>query len=283
MLAIILVLIAIASIQFGSSFAKTLFPLIGPLPTVMLRVTIAALIMALIFRPWRARPAREAVRPLLFYGASLGLMNCAFYLALRRIPLGITVALEFTGPLAVALFSSKKKVDWLWALSAAFGIFLILPLHIEGAKLDLVGIALALVAGVGWAFYIIFGKKVGALVEARAAASIGMIVAATVTLPFGLPTIHWASVTPHIWLIGLGIAIMASAVPYTLEMFALKKIHTTTFGILMSIEPAMAALSGLIVLSEHLSRSQWIAIFCIIVASGGSSLTSRAIDSELAT
>ncbi len=272
MLAILCLLGSILSIQLGSSYAKLLFPAIGPLPTVMLRVTLAAIMVLAIFRPkW---PVKEAIKPVLLYGACLGLMNCAFYLALTRIPLGICVALEFTGPLTVALLSSKKKIDLVWVAFAALGIFLILPLHVDG-QLDPIGIVLALLAGTGWGLYIVFGKKVSALIDEQTAVSLGMGVAAAITLPFGISTIQLAQLTPHIWLQTLNVAVMASAIPYVLEMIALKRISTTTFGVLMSIEPAMAAVSGLLILHETLTVVQWLAILCIMVASGGSAATSR--------
>jgi inner membrane transporter RhtA len=201
-------------------------------------------------------------------------MNLTFYLALTRIPLGICVALEFTGPLAVALLSSKQKIDFIWAFLAASGIVLILPLKSGEAPLDPIGILLALFAGLCWALYIVFGKQLGTLISGGFATSLGMIVASLSTLPFGLAKTHLSDFTPKILLIGTGVAILSSAIPYTIEMFAMKDIPTKTFGILMSVEPAIAALSGLLILGEHLQPTQWIAIFCVIVASAGSSKTS---------
>jgi inner membrane transporter RhtA len=185
------------------------------------------------------------------------------------------VALEFTGPLTVALLASKKKIDLLWAALAVAGIWLILPLHVAGARLDPYGILLSLAAGLFWALYIVFGKKVGTMIQGGYAASLGMVVASLVTIPFGVSALHLAALSAKVWWVALGVAVLSSAVPYTIEMFAMKKLPTTTFGILMSVEPALAALSGLAILGEQLSPVQWLAILCVIVASGGSALTSR--------
>jgi inner membrane transporter RhtA len=274
MFTISLVLAAIVSVQLGSSIAKTLFPIVGPLTVVSLRVSIAALIMVLVFRPWRAKVPREAIKPLLMYGISLGLMNCAFYLALERIPLGICVALEFIGPLSVGIIASKRKIDLLWVFFAVVGIVLILPLDVSYADIDFLGIILALTAGLGWALYIVFGKRLSAHLDERIAAAWGMVIATIATWPVVLPFVNVSKIDAHVLAIAFMVAVLASAIPYTLEMFGLKRLSATTFGILMSIEPAMAAISGLLILNETLNPVQWLAIISIIVASGGSTFTS---------
>lgn len=280
MLAIGLVLVAIVSVQLGSSFAKNLFPLIGPLATVFLRVTISAAIMLIVFRPWRVKISKDALKPLIGYGVSLGLMNCVFYLALQRIPLGICVALEFIGPLTVSVLSSKRRLDLLWVLFAGIGILLILPLKGSVDTLDPVGIILALLAGVGWGLYIIFGQRLTAKLDEKYAAAWGACVAALVTWPIALPAIEFTKFSGEVMSQALLVAVLASSLPYTLEMFALKRLTATTFGILMSLEPAMAALSGLIILRETLSGLQWAAIGAIIFASAGSALTAPKRRSE---
>ncbi len=272
MLAILSLLSAMVSVQIGAAFAKSLFPILGPIPTVMLRISIAAMILALVWRPWRTKITKKSAKAILLYGTTLGLMNITFYLSLTRIPLGICVALEFTGPLTVALFSSKHKTDLVWAILATIGIILILPLKTGQAPLDTIGILLALFAGACWAFYIVMGNKLGALLHAGTATSLGMIVAAIVTLPFGLATVHFASLTPNVLFWGAAVAILSSAIPYSIEMVAMKKIPIKTFGIFMSLEPAIAALSALLILREHLYTSQWLAILCVITASAGSAL-----------
>ena len=231
--------------------------------------------MAMIFRPWRMKFTRDMMKSLIFYGLSLGLMNFSFYFAIQRIPLGIAVALEFMGPLAVAILSSRKIIDFLWALLAAFGIYLLLPKVGSIESLDPLGIFLALLAGFFWALYIIFGKKAGNNLKGGIASSMGMIFAAMVVLPFGLLIDGKNLFKPEALPLILVVAIFGSALPYTLEMFALKKMPQRTFGVLMSMEPAMASLMGFIFLSEILSPVQWSAVACVIISSLGSTLTQK--------
>ena len=277
MFPILTVLIAMLSIQSGASLAKSLFPILGPTGTTTLRIGFAALLLIFIFRPWRSKVPKEAKGSILLYGASLGLMNLSFYWALVRIPLGIAVALEFVGPLGVALWASRQKLDFLWAILAAVGIYFVLPLQseISSEHLDPLGIVYALVAGGFWGLYIIFGQRITQKLPTTQAASLGMAVAALVALPFGV--IDAGSQIGQIqhWPLALVIAVLSSALPYSLEMHALKSIPTKTFGILMSLEPAVAALAGFAFLHEHLSFTQVAAILCVMVASLGSTLSSR--------
>jgi inner membrane transporter RhtA len=275
MLAELSVLLGMASVQLGASFAKGLFPLVGPAPTVMLRTSIAAIVLAIIWRPWRAHLNKRSLKAIILYGTCLGFMNLAFYLALTRIPLGICVALEFTGPLAVALLASKQKIDFIWAFLAAVGIVFIMPWKTGYGHLDLEGIFLALLAGLCWAFYIVFGTRLGSIIHGGFASSLGMIVASLCTLPFGLISVRFSDLTPTVLSIGTGVAILSSAIPYTIEMFAMKQIPTKTFGILMSVEPGIAAIFGLFILKEHLQVVQWFAIACVVIASAGSAKTSK--------
>lgn len=231
--------------------------------------------MTAVFQPWKVKYTPAVLKSLAFYGVSLGFMNFSFYFALERIPLGIAVALEFTGPLAVAIFSSQKKIDYLWALLAAVGILLLLPLNINAEALDPVGILFALIAGLCWALYIIFGKKAGDTLSGGIASSMGMLIAALVVLPFGLAADGSKLFNPSALPLALMVAIFGSALPYTLEMFALKKMPTKTFGVLMSMEPAIASFIGILFLSESLTLTQWLAIVCVIVSSLGSSLTQK--------
>lgn len=264
-----------ASIQFGASQAKQLFSVLGVAGTSTLRLLFASLIMVAVFRPWRTKFTRPMIKSLFFYGASLGLMNFSFYFALQRIPLGIAVALEFLGPLSVAIFSSKKKIDYLWALLAGIGIVLLLPKETATHSLDPIGMLLAILAGVFWAMYIIFGKRAGNNLKGEVASSMGMLVAALIVLPIGMaidgPKLLNTGALP----IALMVAVFGSALPYTLEMFALKKLPTQTFGVLMSLEPALAALMGLLFLAESLTVYQWLAILCVIISSLGSTLSQK--------
>ncbi|MBC7691904.1 MAG: EamA family transporter [Methylotenera sp.] len=266
-------LISIVSIQLGASFAKRLFPLVGAAGATGLRTTVATLLLFVIWRPWRQKISRVSLLAILPYGASLGLMNLLFYWSIARIPLGVAVALEFTGPLGVAILSSKRPKDFIWAILAAAGVALILPLSPASVAIDPLGAGLALAAGGFWALYIIFGQKASHSMHEGRAAALGMAVAALVTLPVavvqsGAQLLHWNRVP-----LALTVGVFSSALPYSLEMYALKKIPAKTFGILMSLEPAVAAFFGLLLLHESLAWIQWTAIACIMVASAGSSLS----------
>lgn len=273
-LPILVILISMISIQSGASLAKSLFPLIGAPGVTALRLALGTLILVVVFKPWRLRFAKEQRLPLLFYGLSLGAMNYLFYLSLQRIPLGIAVALEFTGPLAVALFSSRRPVDFIWVMLAITGLWFLLPLGQDVAHVDLTGALLALGAGAGWAIYILSGRRAGEE-HGPATVAMGSLIAAIVFVPLGAfqatdALWHW-SLLP----IGLAIAILSTALPYSLEMIALTRLPTRTFGTLMSMEPALAALSGMVFLGEMLTFSQTLALGAIIMASMGSTLTMR--------
>ncbi|WP_413576102.1 EamA family transporter [Bdellovibrio sp. HCB290] len=272
--AILCVLVAVFSIQAGASFAKNLFPLLGPESMTFLRVWFSAILLLAIFRPWRQKITKNALLTVAIYGVTLGGMNLLFYLALERIPLGIAVALEFTGPLAVAALSSKRAADLMWVVLAAAGIVLILPHSNISASIDVIGVLLALAAGVCWGLYIIFGKRVGSRIQGGAATALGMFFAALTVSPAAITHLHFAEYSSNIWFMALGVAVLSSALPYTLEMIALRTIPSKTFGVLMSLEPAVAALMGFLFLKEVLSPVQITAILCVIVASCGSSISS---------
>lgn len=277
-----LLLIAMASIQSGASLAKSMFPIVGAQGTTTLRLIFASIIMLLILRPWRAKLTAKSLKTVIVYGIALGGMNLLFYMSLRTVPLGIAVALEFTGPLAVAIFSSRKAIDFVWIGLAITGLLLLIPLG-EGAQgIDLVGTAYALGAGVCWALYILFGQKAGADNGVQTAA-LGVIIAALFIAPVGIVHAGSALLTPALIPIALAVALLSTALPYTLEMIALTRMPTRTFGTLMSIEPAFGALSGLLFLHEVLSVTQWIAILCIIMASVGATLTMRGHSTPVST
>ncbi|EKM5063060.1 threonine/homoserine exporter RhtA [Cronobacter turicensis] len=273
-LPVVVLIVAMASIQSGASLAKSLFPLVGAPGVTALRLALGTLILAVVFKPWRLRFTRSQRMPLLVYGLALGAMNYLFYLSIRTVPLGIAVALEFTGPLAVALFGSRRPVDFLWVALAVLGLWFLLPLGQDVTHVDPLGAACALGAGVCWAIYIIAGQKAGAE-HGPATVAIGSLIAAVVFVPIGAVAAgealwHW-SVLP----VGLGIAILSTALPYSLEMTALTRLPTRTFGTLMSMEPALAAFTGMIFLGETLTLVQWLALLSIIIASVGSPLTLR--------
>jgi len=208
------------------------------------------------------------------YGLTLGTMNTVFYMAISRIPLGVGVAIEFIGPLALALTSSRRIADFFWVLLAAAGIVLIAPWSNKG--LDITGILLALLAGALWAAYILLGGRISKVMDSGEAVTIGMIFAAILVLPVAIGNGLLTNFKPTMLLPGLALALLSSAIPFTLEMHALRKIPAKTFSILMSLEPAVAAFSGLIFLHEYLSFHEWLAVALVIVASAGVTLTGKA-------
>ncbi len=273
-LPVAVILIAMLSIQSGASLAKSLFPLVGAPGVTALRIVLGTAILVAIFKPWRLRFKKEQRLPLLFYGLSLGAMNYMFYLSIQTIPLGIAVALEFTGPLAVALFSSRRPVDFIWVVLAVLGLWFLLPLGQNVSEIDLTGAALALGAGACWAVYILTGQRAGEE-HGPATVALGSVIAAIVFVPIGM-----AQATASIWQwsvmpIGLAVAVLSTALPYSLEMIALTRLPTRIFGTLMSMEPALAAISGMVFLGETLTFTQTLALCSIIAASMGSTLTMR--------
>lgn len=272
LVAILLLLIAMLSLQGGASLAKTLFPVVGPQGVTALRLGLGSILLLLYFRPWRFKMRGGNFRALLMYGLALGCMNYSFYLALRTVPLGIAVALEFTGPLAVAMFSSRRPVDFVWVALAVAGLLFLLPLGQSAGGVDLKGAGFALIAGACWAVYILAGQRAGSSYGPGTAA-MGSVIAAIIFFPIGVAQAHTSIFTWEILPLGLLIALLTSAIPYSLEMMALTKLPAKTFGTLMSMEPAMAALSGIIFLGEFLTASQWLGLAAIIAASAGSTLT----------
>ncbi|SEE44057.1 threonine/homoserine exporter RhtA [Pseudomonas coleopterorum] len=272
---IALLLIAMASIQTGASLAKGMFPLIGAQGTTALRLIFASVFMLILLRPWRARLTWKTLQTVMIYGIALGCMNLLFYMSLRTVPLGIAVALEFTGPLAVAILASRKAMDFLWVALAVFGLLLLIPLGDAQAGIDPVGVCYALGAGVCWALYILYGQKAGADNGVQTAA-LGVMIAAVFIAPVGI--VHAGTALLDLALIptAIAVAILSTALPYSLEMVALTRLPARTFGTLMSMEPAIGALSGLVFLHEVLSPTQWLAIGAIIMASVGATLTIRA-------
>lgn len=267
-------LIAMLSIQAGASLAKSLFPLVGAPAVTAMRLGLGAVILCFIFRPWRLRFSREQRLPLLIYGLALGGMNYCFYLSLRTIPLGIAVALEFTGPLIVAMAGSRKVIDFVWIILAVLGMSFLLPLGQSFSGIDPQGAMFALIAGACWAIYILSGRRAGCG-HGPATVAAGSAIAAFVFVPLGI-----SFTDSHLWFWALipsaiAIAILSSALPYALEMVALTRLPARTFGTLTSLEPAVGAVAGMLFLGEALTLSQWLALVAIIIASAGSTLTMR--------
>ncbi|WP_308924441.1 EamA family transporter [Janthinobacterium sp. J1-1] len=272
---ILAILGAVTALGIGTSWAKhSLFPVVGAQGTTAVRVGFSALLLLLFWRPWRWTLSGQEARTVALYGAALGAMNLCFYMSLRTIPFGLAVAIEFSGPLAVALFSSRRPLDFIWVLLAAAGLALLLPLGHDVSTLDPAGVLFALAAAVFWATYIIFGKRASHL-HAGHSVSLGLFVAALVVVPVGVAHAGSALLSPAILATGLGVALISSAIPISLEMVALKRLSSQAFGIMASMEPAVAALLALTLLGEYLDAIQWLAIALIIAASVGSSVTAQ--------
>ncbi|MGJ8514362.1 Threonine/homoserine exporter RhtA [Carnimonas sp. R-84865] len=270
---VLLLLVAMTSVQSGASLAKTLFPDLGALGVSVLRLCFAAIMLVIVMRPWRGGwPEGSKGRALIMYGVALGGMNMLFYQALETIPLGVAVALEFTGPLTVALLGSRRVLDLVWIALAVFGLYLLLPVGDIGGDMDPLGIAYALGAGACWGFYIIWGRKAGAR-HGRHTVALGTVVAGLVALPIGVVNMGADLIVPHLWPLAAVVALLSTALPYSLEMIALRRMPARLFSMLMSLEPAVGALSGLVFLHEQLSLTQYLAIAAIIVAAGGAAKT----------
>lgn len=269
------VLGSVTALGVGTSWAKhALFPVVGAQGTTAVRVGLSALLMLMLWRPWRWRLSRADAQAVVLYGAALGAMNLMFYLSLQTLPFGLAVAIEFAGPLAVAIWSSRRAVDFVWVALAIVGLALLLPLGLSGSTLDPLGVLYAVGAAVFWALYIVFGKRAGHL-HAGQSVSLGLLVAALVVVPVGVAHAGAALLSPSVLLVGVAVAAISSALPISLEMMALKRLPKEAFGIMISMEPAVAALLALALLGERLDTVQWLAIGCIVAASMGSAATAR--------
>lgn len=281
-LAVIAVLTSILSVQFGATLSEHLFPVIGVEGTTACRQGFSALALMVLFRPWRGMPERKHWPIIGLYGALLGVMNLTFYFAISKLPLGIAVALEFTGPLAVAVLSSRKWIDFVWVICAVTGLGLLLPWHGGAGHIDPLGVVFALIAAACWGAYIIVGQKISQRMDGGKAVALGMSVSILLTVPLGVAHAGAALWSLPVLAMGAGAAIVSSAIPYSCEMWALKHIPAKTFSLMMSLEPAAGALMGFVLLHEHLSAVQWLAIGLVILASAGSSLTAKSAHEEVA-
>ena len=267
------VLLAIISVQCGAAIAKGLFPEIGAAATASLRIGLSAIILLIAFRPKLSQLNAKQWKYVILYGLSLGAMNMVFYMAIERIPIGLGVTLEFVGPLVLAIFSSKKAIDFIWVILAAVGIALIAPWTSKG--LDLVGVLLALLAGAFWAAYILLGGRISKIMKGGEAVAVGMLFATILILPFGFAGGGFSHLNPKLLALGAALALLSSAIPFTLEITALKQLPPRTFSILMSLEPAMASLAAFVFLQEYLTLVECAAVACVVIASAGSSLTAK--------
>jgi inner membrane transporter RhtA len=269
------VLGAIASVQFGSAIATTLFDRIGPGGAVWLRLIFGTIILLALWRP-RLR-LREYTRHQLFlacvFGLVLGFMNLSFYNAIHRIPLGIAVTLEFVGPLTVAVAGSRRRIDLLWVAIAAGGIIALT--QGDTHHLNALGVAFALLAGALWGMYIIVNARVGQAFTGGTGLALAMCVASVAILPFGITQGGSNLLQPRSLALGAAVGLLSSAIPYSFEVEALRRIRPSVFGVLMSIEPAMAALAGFIVLGQSLSARTLLGMTLVVIASGGAARRTR--------
>lgn len=271
-----LVLTGIASVQFGSALATTLFDEAGPAGTVLLRTAFAALVLAAIWRPAMRGRGETTWRAVALYGVCLVGMNLCFYESLDRIPLGIAVTLEFVGPLTVAIVGTRSRRDVIWVVLAAAGVVLLAPGIGDG--LDALGVALALTAGGFWGAYILIAARIGRGSAGLGGLSAAMIYATVILLPFGVADAGADLLHPGVLAAGLGVALLSSVVPYTVELEALRRLPERTFGVLLSLEPAVAALVGLIVLDQHLLGREIVAIALVVAASAGALSSTEAVE-----
>ena len=271
-----LVLLSIVSVQLGAAIAKSLFDSLGPGGTVFLRIAFASLVLLLLVRPKLRGHDRNAYLVAGLFGLALAMMNLSIYLAIDRIPLGVAVTLEFVGPLGVAVAGSRRALDVLWVVLAAAGILLLAPLDaFGGMDLDPVGVAFALLAGCLWASYILLSARTGSAFPGGTGLVIALCVGTVVLAPVGIAGAGSALLDPKLLLAGFGVAMLSTAIPFSLDLVALRKIPARIFGVLMSLEPAVAALAGLVVLGERLGLRAVVAVVFVTVAAAGASLFGR--------
>ncbi|WP_151981217.1 EamA family transporter [Acinetobacter guerrae] len=278
LIAIVAMLLSMMCYQISASFAKQLIAVLDPLSVTILRLCFASVLVFLMFRSWKILSNLSTLkwRDLLGYSGALGLMNVLFYMSLGKLPQGIAVGLEFIGPLGLALLSIQQRRDYIWVLCAILGIALMVPWQQAAqTNFSMTGAAFALGAGLCWAFYIYFGHKVVRQNIGMHALTIAISLSALVLLPIGLVHQPEHLINPEHWSKALLIAILATAIPYALDLFALKRLTKLSYGTLSSLSPALAALAGLVLLSEKISLLQWIALGFITLASIGVTLRAK--------
>ncbi len=267
------------SVQFGAALATKLFHRVGPAGAVTLRLVLAAVVLAISVGLTSRRGGPTAGRSrvdwlvAVSFGLVLAGMNLSFYEAIARIPLGVAVTIEFSGPLTLALASSRRWTDGLWGAAAGAGVVLLASG--VGRRLDLAGVALALIAGIFWVAYILLSKETGRRFDSFRGLAWAMTAGGLAMLPFGAAAGGVGLVRPEVLGIGLSVAVLSSVVPYTLELTALRRVTPRAFGVMMSLEPAMATAAGFAVLGQHLDMTEWIALALVVGANVGNSLTGR--------
>ncbi|HEY3695037.1 EamA family transporter [Phenylobacterium sp.] len=268
------VLVAMAAFQAGAALVKGLFPAVGPQGAAALRLTAAAVMLAVLFRPWRAWPRRTPWVALAGLGLGMAGLILFSYMAIARLPLGIVIALQFLGPLSVAVAGSRRPADFLWALLALAGVWALLGSRAAHVRLDPAGVGWALAAAASWAGYIVFGRRASAAFGASAAA-LATGIAAVVVLPAGVAHAGAALLSPALLPLVLLVAAVSTALPTALELYALPRMPARTFGVFMSLEPAFGALSGFVILHEALTAPQLVGVAAVIMAAAGSALGAR--------
>tara|TARA_R110001606_G_scaffold69194_3_gene158154 strand:+ start:4592 stop:5419 length:828 start_codon:yes stop_codon:yes gene_type:complete len=266
---------SLISLQVGAAFAKTIYPFVGPEGVTALRIGITALILCLITRPWTLRIERSSWPNLLMYGGMIGLMNILIYRAFLHIPIGIAISIEVLGPLSVSLLSTKRKSDVVWIMFALFGVML-LPYGQSSFSLNAIGVLYAVLAAISWGIYISYASKVSHL--GAGGVCIGMVVAASFGVPIGISQVGLDLFKPEILALGLTVAILSSTIPFLLDVYALKSLPKSIFGVLMSASPAVSAIAGWFILGEQLSTVQWAGIFAISIACIGATLPAYVSD-----
>jgi inner membrane transporter RhtA len=262
-----LVVAGVATAQFGAGFAVTLFDELGSSGAVFLRLAVAAIVLLAIWRPRVAGHPLADLRVAAAFGVTLGTMNWAIYSAMDRIPLGIAVTIEISGPMAVAVLASRRALDLLWVALAAAGILLLADPG--GGSLNTGGVLFALLAATMWAFYILLSARTGRLFPGGGGLALAMVVGAVLIAPLGIASGGTNLLRPDLLAAGAAVALASSVIPYSLDLEALRLLPARVFGVLMSLEPAVAALAGLIVLGQDLAAREWLAIALVVVASAG--------------
>ena len=262
--------------QVGGSFATMLMKDIGPFGATALRQFFSAIALVIIARLWKVDFKKIKIVKIIPYGLFLGLMNLTFYIAIDRIPLGIAVAIEFAGPLLVGIISSRRATDFVWVAFACIGLYFLMPFSMfTGEKLDTIGVIAAVVSAIGWGGYIITGHKISHEIDGNTAVAIGIIVASFVTVPLGIFDTGVKLFEPSILLFGLALGLLTNAIPYAIEMMALKRLSRQTFSLTLALEPAFGAIAGMFLLHQKLEIFQALGIGLIIVATIGSTLSMK--------
>ena len=264
---IALVMLSIVSIQFGAALAKSLFSELGPWGVVFLRVSVSALVLFIFWRPRWHSDVRQNFGSIAAFGAILALMNSFFYLAIARLPLGIAIALEFTGPLGLSLLKSQRWLDALWAILAGTGIVLLAP--IGGFTLDRLGVFAALAAGLCWALYILLAARVGQRLAGIDGLAWALAIGAVLLLPVGVASAGTKLLNPTLLALGAGVALLSTTLPYTCELVALRSLPVKVFGVMLSMEPTAGAIAGFFILGETLSARAMIACLLVSIAAAG--------------